>query len=62
MRPIACSTCSFWVALPVGAPDGQCHRHSPLVTGGLHCEVETVWPVTRPENWCGDHAYNRETE
>lgn len=61
VRPIACETCFFWVLDKPGMSVGECHRHSPLATGGLHCEIETVWPLTAKATWCGDHAYNRET-
>lgn len=60
-RTISCETCTFWIKPPEGATDGECHRHAPLVTGGLHCAVETVFPLTKPENWCGDHFFNRAT-
>lgn len=61
MRTIACETCTFWVAHSRDAPQGECHRRAPLVTGGLHCEISTEWPQTVRANWCGDHAFNRET-
>lgn len=32
----------------------ECHRHAPLVTGGLYSAVETVWPLVAEDNWCGD--------
>ena len=63
-RKIACDTCLFWDYI---AHDGEtkmmgsCRRHAPLVTGGLHTEVSTVWPETKNADWCGDHAFNRET-
>lgn len=31
-----------------------CRRHAPLVTGGLHTAIETVWPRTLPSDVCGD--------
>lgn len=32
----------------------ECHRHAPLVTGGLHGPAFTVWPEITDSNWCGD--------
>lgn len=33
-----------------------CRRNAPLVTGGLHTPVETVWPEIMLTDWCGDFA------
>lgn len=65
MRAIACETCTFWVA-------GECHRHAPphadrsyvnpnQPENGRIAEYAAEWPRTAKADWCGDHAYNRET-
>ena len=51
-----CQHCRFFVQYdaPPGNPFGRCHRRSPLVTGGLHCEVSTVWPEVKQDDGCGE--------
>lgn len=50
---VKCETCRFWVRRTDDA--GDCHRRSPLVTGGLHCAVSTEWPETSIYTFCGDY-------
>jgi hypothetical protein len=54
-----CEQCRFWMAAPTeAAPEqGECRRHAPLVTGGLHSEVTTEWPKTHCEDVCGDWEF-----
>lgn len=57
-RPPFCGECDFWKPANY-APNtwhfaGACRRHAPLATGGLHGPSETIWPTTRPHDWCGD--------
>lgn len=51
-----CKDCAFFVAYPVPADNqfGTCQRRSPFVTGGLHCEVSTVWPEVKETYGCGE--------
>ena len=36
-----------------------CRRHAPLVTGGMMSPKQTVWPIVKLDEWCGDfeHRY-----
>ena len=52
-----CSTCHFGKGYPTDeGVEMHCHRHSPLITGGLHTPTETVWPLVNPDDWCGDYT------
>ena len=61
-----CRTCRFWLADP-----SECHRHAPSVPvrgagdsaesheteGGTATRTAiSVWPVTDPDDWCGEWA------
>ena len=56
-----CSNCKFAVrneyAHENPLADVSCHRHAPLVTGGMMSSTETVWPSVGPDNWCGDFEH-----
>lgn len=32
----------------------ECHKRSPIVTGGMMSDIQTVWPEVSPEDYCGD--------
>lgn len=49
MAQMCCRDCYFRKTATL-----ECHRHAPLITGGLHCETQTLWPTITEENWCGD--------
>lgn len=58
-----CSDCEYWNPAPARM-EGECRNRSPTVDPqaymGLHGEKEirgpkTLWPETRPTDWCGDH-------
>ena len=64
-----CETCRFWKFGYV-QPDadvtkagnfGACKRHSPLVTGGLHTPMSTIWPSVHKDDWCGEHQPKEQT-
>lgn len=67
MRP-KCQTCLFWerglTTITSGKwrdfSAGDCKRHAPIVTGGLHGPEQTLWPRTAEEDWCGDHTPKQE--
>lgn len=50
-----CATCKFWIGDLGDVLPGVCIRHAPLATGGLYGPVETRWPSTGEDCWCGDH-------
>lgn len=68
MRPVACHTCTFWVHYEPNGSAGDCHRRAPVVFDrtwqspeyGTVVETATAWPPTGKDEWCGDHAYDRE--
>ena len=47
----ACRICRFWNDHKTGR--GECRRAPPIVTGGMMSHVETVWPTTSEDDWCG---------
>jgi hypothetical protein len=54
----ACWLCRQWEPGPIpegeaGPSTGWCRKNAPLVTGGMMSAVETVWPITSPNDWCG---------
>lgn len=54
-----CRNCKFLIVRDCDDPNGDCHRRSPLVTGGMMSSVETAWPSVNLDDWCGDfeHRY-----
>ncbi len=49
-RMDTCSTCRHFFA-----KQGQRRRNAPVVTGGMHCPVETVFPQVSSADWCGEY-------
>ena len=52
-----CIDCIFWDRESELSDDehlGLCRKQSPLVTGGMMSNVETVWPTVNSGDWCGD--------
>lgn len=60
-----CEHCRFWNEFtdihpaPVGQHTGQCRRYPPVIVYPF--EMHDVmpadcgfWPLTRPEDWCGE--------
>jgi hypothetical protein len=54
-----CTSCVFWTFAPFASNSsvrlGLCQRHAPssaIVDGKLR----TRWPLTKDDDWCGDHA------
>jgi hypothetical protein len=48
-----CENCVYWEAIEgPRETDGRCHRHAPSVA--LNPDVNTVWPLTAPGDWCGE--------
>lgn len=47
-----CATCIFW-ARPWSFADGACRRYPPVAT---HVADRSTWPVTRFDDWCGEHT------
>jgi hypothetical protein len=47
-----CRGCAFWQA--DGPVRGFCRVLAPLVVR-FGQEVESVWPTTLPDDWCGQH-------
>lgn len=50
-----CETCRWAIQALNFDPAMQCRRRPPLVTGGLHTPVETVWPHVAANDFCGEH-------
>lgn len=53
----ACRNCKFAV-MGNDPLHRDCRRRSPLVTGGMMSNVETVWPTVGPDDWCGDFEHS----
>jgi hypothetical protein len=57
----ACVDCVFWEAindLDDRVRGGYCRRHAPRPVSALRRdagEVEANWPVTEPEDFCGEY-------
>lgn len=50
---IACANCVYWCAQ---SQVGQCRRFPPLVYLAPGSSVlESVWPMTRADGWCGEY-------
>lgn len=53
-----CTNCVFFSPARVrnnANPRGQCRRHAPLLDfQGDH--PQTLWPMVREDQWCGEHA------
>ena len=51
-----CKGCRYWVEIdPEKQLAGECHRYAPrpeLAVGMKECD----WPLTQPDDWCGEHA------
>jgi hypothetical protein len=58
-----CDTCKFWEE---GREIGSCHRHAPkpVVVGHMEGQrpMDTVWPRTSREEWCGEWTAKVEVE
>lgn len=59
MKEISCKSCKFWDVIkdsPGGAA-GLCRRYAPRSVGmnplGEITNLDTTWPRTRPDDWCG---------
>ena len=51
--PRRCDGCSVWDREGTTGV-GFCRRHAPLVARVTAKEIETVWPETFAEDWCGE--------
>lgn len=50
MSDLACQTCRFWDGMEPS--QGKCRVQAPGGRGG--------WPMTNPEDWCGQHLSKEE--
>ena len=52
-----CGSCKFWEQLCDKSPDGYCRINPPVILlfpgRDPDEQVETRWPVTMEEDWCG---------
>jgi hypothetical protein len=65
-----CGTCKFWEADPEKPSLGHCHRYAPKpaprpeivhrVEGDK--SMNTLWPRTLDEDWCGEWSAQVEVE
>lgn len=53
-----CDECLFWEAIGNSSGAGECRIHAPIATGGMMTAIETVWPTTSPEQWCGEFSFD----
>jgi len=59
-----CENCRFWNE-EFGSSGGLCRAKSPrLVMKQVDDDIDpedrdcAVWPVTEPDDWCGDHQFH----
>ena len=54
-----CQTCRWWGGRLSGRvyTPGPCHRYPPtaIVRDNRYEVVQSAWPVTRIDDWCGEH-------
>jgi hypothetical protein len=57
---VNCMGCAFWNALPAkhGRPEtrGQCRARAPNLVTTPQGQIFTSWPLTKEDDWCGDHS------
>lgn len=56
-EPDNCMGCKFWKqhGARETAWEGQCRRHAPIAYPvGRGRDPETIFPLTRARQWCGD--------
>lgn len=56
-----CVSCALWelqtwIAAADGGRLGQCRAHAPSVVPKEDGRARSAWPLTRADDWCGDHA------
>jgi hypothetical protein len=56
-----CVGCCFWSRGGYnehGIAKGQCRRKAPHITfvKGANIPMQTAWPFTLHDDWCGEHA------
>lgn len=51
-----CEFCAFWKVISADGYDGECHRYAPrpMVSSTNEYTVDTDWPQTGADNFCGD--------
>jgi hypothetical protein len=60
MEHPTCATCPFWREWQLSKGTGDCRRHEPTVLRSKDfsdgtTRVESHWPETEAEEWCGEH-------
>ena len=58
----SCATCRFWAGREEGAATikvfgGGCRKHAPDLYVSHHKQTHAAWPLTRPDDWCGDFEH-----
>ena len=63
MRKDTCISCEFWKQDDEIHNQGECRVRSPvcLVIVEANSTVETHWPVTDRNDWCGEFKFFRNT-
>ena len=58
MIDLKCSSCKYWDRKEEMPEMGLCRRHAPRAAvaspDGSKVLVETLWPVTKEDTWCGE--------
>jgi hypothetical protein len=52
----ACKNCKFWVKTVEEEPSGDCRRRPPVILFH-HNQENSGWPLTYPDDWCGEHQF-----
>lgn len=60
MIGVTCSECAFWRKMnqhKVGGRQlGQCRLKGPTLELVHDHQPRTLWPLTREDDWCGEHS------
>lgn len=56
LSEVGCASCFFFSPNPRnGSAKGQCRSRAPVLDMAPD-GPRTIWPLVRPEDWCGEHA------
>jgi hypothetical protein len=50
----SCATCASWVQPQPGGATGACRRYPPTVDPNAGIRPISLWPQTKPADWCGE--------
>jgi len=51
-----CTECRYWRLLETNPNQGECRRYAPRPDAFESIHMMATWPITNPEDWCGELA------